>query len=89
MCLTLLLLQEPVWLASGLDESRVDRSRLVAPPADVGRDLYGLPHLYETDDFALRWGDEVPVSAEAVAELAALLQTALATERALGFPAPV
>lgn len=89
MCLTLLLLQQPVWLAGSLDGSRVDTSTLVAPPADVGRDLYGLPHQYESDDFVVRWGDEGAVSADAVVELAALLQTALTTERALGFPAPV
>lgn len=89
MCLTLLLLDSPAWFAPPLDVSSGSSSTLVAPPADVGRDVYGLPHQYETDDFVVRWGDASTVAADAVAGLAALLQTALAAERALGFPAPV
>ncbi len=89
MCLTLLLLDSPPWFAQSLDASRANSAMLVAPPADVGSDAFALPHQYETEDFVVRWGDEVAVSAEAVAALAALLQTALTAERALGFPDPV
>ncbi len=89
MCLTLLLLFDPVRLAGGLDGSMADSSRLVAPPAAVGRDLYGLSNSYESADFVLRWGEEAAVSESEVAAMATLLQTALTTELALGFPAPV
>ena len=89
MCLTLILMHEAGWLAGGVDVSMVDTSTLVAPPADVGRDLYGLPNSYESADFVLRWGEEAAVSADGVAALATLLQTARTTELALGFPAPV
>ena len=66
-----------------------DLPDLPAPPAPSVRDSFGVPNLYETEHFAIRWGNSGGPSTSQAQQLGERFEAAWAREiEEMGFPQP-